>query len=462
MSVPEKRNSDRQTPGLARLWPIRKDDFMNIVELQQDGATGSQRNGEHQTVLRTSGRKAGLAPAHETAPSHFSAGAQPLNKNREEQSAVTPSVRRKWIAETVVLLIIISGLVLGFLPRWHGPYTGIEEVNQPAIPTVSVVSLTPLISGNGLILPADIRPWREASISACADGYLKDWAADMGVHVQAGQLLAEIETPGLDQQLEEAKAQLFLAQAKLHLAETLLRTGSMSARAIAETVAARETAAAGVEAERAEVRRLQEQVSFHRIVAPFAGTITKRAVEIGERISAARSQEMFHIAQTRKLRVYVRVPKPYAFSIAPGQAAALTILENPGRIFAAKVTTISGATTSRTLLAKLEVDNSQHQILPYSYGEITFKPINLAPPLTLPTNALLLRGHGLQVAVVRSDNTVELRSVQIGLNFGEVVEILGGVTPSDRVIPNPTDSLADGAKVRVNLFDSPSARVGNY
>ena len=229
----------------------------------------------------------------------------------------------------------------------------------------------------------------------------------------------------------------------------------------AETAAARETASAGVEAESADVRRLQEQVSSHRVVAPCAGTVTKRNVETGEFISVAKGQEMFHIAQTRRIRVYVWVPKPDAFSIAPGQAATLTILENPGRIFAAKVTTISGATNSRTLMAELEVDNSQHQILPYSDGEITFKANNLDPPLTRLQMLLLLRGNGLQVAVVRSDNTVELRSVQIGRNFGETVEILGGVTPSDRVIPNPSDSLANGAKVRVNLLDSPSGRIAN-
>jgi RND family efflux transporter MFP subunit len=364
-----------------------------------------------------------------------------------------------------VLLIGLCGFVLDFLPRRREPRAAsadMNQLNQLAVPTVSVVSLAPLIPANGLVLPADVRPWREASIPACADGYLKDCVADMGVHVQAGQLLAEIETPGLDQQLEEAKAQLILAQVKLHLTETLLKAGSMSAQAIVETAAARDTAAAGVEAERADVERLQEQASSHRVIAPFAGTITKREVDIGELISAASGQEMFHIAQTRKIRVYVRVPKPYAFSIGLGQDAILTILQNPGRKFAARVTTISGGSTSRTLLAELEVDNSQHEILPYSYGEITLKPNYLAPPLSLPSNALLLRGHGLQVAVVRSDNIVELRSVQIGRNFGETIEILGGVTPSDRVISNPIDSLTNGAKVLVNALGSLPARKTNF
>jgi membrane fusion protein, multidrug efflux system len=460
--VPEKNNSGRPTPVLARLRPIRKDDFMSRVQFKKDGATESQRNGEQRTVPRALGREAGFPPAHETTLSSFSAGAPPVNKDHETESAATPSVRHRWIAETVILLIIISGVVLGFLLHWRECHTASPGMNQLAIPTVSVVSLAPLIPVDGLILPAEVHPWREASISAYADGYIKDWMADMGTRVQDGQLLAEIETPGLNRQLEEAQAQLVLAQAKLHLAETLLKAASMSAQGRAEAAAGRETAAADVDAKRADVRRLQEQVSSHRIVAPFAGTITKREVDIGELVSAASGQEMFHIAQTRRIRVYVWVPKPYALSIAPGRAAILTILQNPGRIFTAKVTTISGGSTSRTLLGELEVDNSQHQILPYSYGEITFKPSNLDPPLTLPTNALLLRRHGLQVAVVRSDNIVELRSLQIGRNFGETIEILGGVTPSDRVISNPTDSLTNGAKVLVNALGSLSARKTNF
>jgi RND family efflux transporter MFP subunit len=227
-------------------------------------------------------------------------------------------------------------------------------------------------------LPSEIRPWREASIYARANGYLKDWVADIGAHVQTGQLLAEIETPDLDQQLEQANAQLVLAQANLHLAQTtdarwkeLLKTASVSEQEAAEKAAARETAAASVEAERANVRRLQELVSFQRVIAPFAGTVTIRSVDIGDLIVAGSGgRELFHIAQADKLRVYVRVPEPYAFGIAPGQTATLTTPESADREFSAKVTTTSEAisTASRTLLVELEVDNTQHQILPYSYG----------------------------------------------------------------------------------------------
>jgi RND family efflux transporter MFP subunit len=293
--------------------------------------------------------------------------------------------------------------------------------------------------------------------------------ADIGAHVQAGQLLAEIETPDLDQQLEQAKAQLALARANLHLAETtdvrwqqLLKTSSVSEQDAAVKAAARETAAASLDAERANVRRLQELVAFQRVVAPFAGTITQRTVDMGDLIVAGSGgQQLFHIAQTEKLRVYVRVPEPDALGVAPGQTATLTTPASPGRVFTAKVVTTSQAisTTSRTLLTELEVDNAQHHILPYSYGQLRLTENNSDPALTLPSNTVLFRAQGLQVGVVRPDETVELRSVQVGRDFGQSIEILGGVTPADRVIVNPTDSLVSGAAVRIQAQpETPAAK----
>jgi RND family efflux transporter MFP subunit len=383
----------------------------------------------------------------------------PENAGTMEHPATKSSTKRRVIAAAIIALIVAGGFVLGFVPRWRQRGAATADTSQLAIPTVSVVSLTPGKPGDGLILPAEIRPWREAAIYARANGYLKDWVADIGAHVEAGQLLAEIETPDLNQQLEQAKAQLVLAQANLHLAEItdkrwqeLLKTASVSEQEAAEKAAARETAAASVEADRANMRRLQELVGFQRVVAPFAGTITIRAVDIGDLIVAGSGgKELFHIAQSDKLRVYARAPERYALGIAAGQAATVTTPANPGRSFPAKVVTTSEAisTTSRTLLTQLEVDNSQHQILPYSYGEVALKENNSTPPLTLPSNTLLFRAQGLQVGVVRSDDTVELRSVQVGRDLGQTIEVLGGVTPTDRVIVNPTDSLVAGAKVRI-------------
>jgi membrane fusion protein, multidrug efflux system len=427
---------------------------MNSIELQQDGSAGSQRNGEQPAVLHAPERETGFAPGHETVG--YSPAISPMHDNAGEKSASTPSAKSRRIAGAIIPLSIIGSLLLGFLPRWRQRRTA-DDATQPSIPIVSIVSPTPLKLANGLLIPAEILPWREASIYARVNGYLKNWLVDIGTHVKAGQLLAEIETPNLNQQFDKAEAQLVLAQAEVHLAETeyalcqeRLKSAYVSPQDAAEKAAAREIAVANVYAERANVGRLQKLVSFQRVVAPFAGTITKRGVDIGDRIVAnSDSQELFHIAQTRKLRVFVRLPTPYALGIVPGLTATLTTLASPGRVFAAKVITVSKPGSSRVLLTELEVDNSQHQILPYSDGEISFNTNNPSMPLTLPANTLLLRGRGLQVGVVNADGTVELRSVQIGRNFGETVEILGGVTPSDRVIANPTDSLVNGAKVRI-------------
>ena len=419
---------------------------MKTNEPQHTGV--SEGNGEQPAVFHAREPIVDDASAHETAGSSVAAAMPP-----------TRSTKRMRIVGTIIALIVIGALALGFLPRWHQHQTALSDMNELAIPTVSVVSPTFARREAGLVLPAEIRPWREASIYARANGYLKDWVADIGEHVQPDELLAEIETPELDQQLEQAKAQLALAKANLHLAQTtdvrwqeLLKTASVTEQEAAEKAAGRETAAASVDADQADVRRLQELVSFQRVTAPFAGTITIRSVDIGDLIVAGSGgRELFHIAQTEKLRVYVRVPEPYAHGIEPGQTATLTTPASPGRSFTAKVTTTSQAisTVSRTLLTELEVDNSQHQILPYSYADVSFKENNSEPRLVLPSNTLLFRAPGLQVGVVQADNTVELRSIQVGRDFGQTVELLGGVTPADRVITNPTDSLVNGVKVRI-------------
>jgi len=374
-------------------------------------------------------------------------------------SATKQRSKHGLIIGAIIALAIVAGLALGFLPRWGQNRSTARDTSQLAIPSVSVVSPVKGTNASSLILPAEVKPWLEASIYARANGYLKNWVADIGAHVEAGQQLALIETPDLDQQLAQARAELVLAQANLHLAQVtddrwkeLLKTASVSEQAAAEKAAARETASASVEASRANVRRLEELVSFQRVVAPFAGTITIRAVDVGDLIIAGSGgNQLFHLAQADKLRVYVRVPQTGAIGIAPGQAATLTIPELPDQPFPAKVVTTSESisATSRTLLTQLEVDNSQHRILPYSYGEVRFEQGPANSGLTLPSNTLLFRAEGLQVAVVNTNGVVELRKVQVGRDFGQTVEISAGVTPADRIITNPSDSLVSGIKVRV-------------
>ena len=332
------------------------------------------------------------------------------------------------------------------------------ETRELAIQTVSVVSPAPGKTAAGLTLPAEAKALVEAPIYARTSGYLKRYLVDIGAQVKAGDLLAEIDTPELNQELAQARAQLAQADAALALAKTtaarwaeLLKTASVSEQEAAEKKADLELKSATVEAARANVRRLEELQSFERVTAPFAGTITARGTDVGQLVAASSGNELFRLAQTGTLRVYVRVPQAVAHGVAPGQMAELTIPEMPGRVFPAKVVRTSGAMSadSRTLLAELEVDNSRGEILAGTYVQVRLTEAKLDPTLTLPANTLLFRSEGPQVGVVGADGKVELRSVTLGRDFGPTIEMLEGVGATDRVILNPPDSLVGGTTVRV-------------
>jgi membrane fusion protein (multidrug efflux system) len=392
------------------------------------------------------------------------AATPPIPGSGAGQPAAAPGGMRRTVVIIIAVLILIGALALGFFPRWHQRQTAEASTVELAIPTVDVQSPKYDAPTNGLMLPAEILPWREASIYARVNGYLKDWQVDIGAHVKQNQQLALIETPDLDQQLDQARAQLELSRANLRLAkitddrwQELLKTAAVTQQDADTKTAGRETASASVDADLANVRRLEQLVSYEKIIAPFAGVVTRREVDIGDLIIAGNGgAELFHMAQTDKLRVYVHVPEPDALGIAVGQTANLVTPENPGRTFTATVITTSEAiaTASRTLLVELEVDNSTNQILPYSYGDLRFTDNHAKPVLTVPSDTVLFRAQGLQVGVVGPDDIVQLRSVIEGRDFGQTVEILSGVTPSDRVIINPSDSLIGGIKVRV-AGDSP-------
>ncbi|HTS18664.1 MAG TPA: efflux RND transporter periplasmic adaptor subunit [Verrucomicrobiae bacterium] len=359
---------------------------------------------------------------------------------------------------TVVGVLVVILFFAGFIPRWHQRNVVRAETVELATPSVAIVRPKPSQAAAGLLLPAEVRPWLEAPIYSRANGYLKRWLVDIGAHVEAGQLLAEVDTPELDQQLDQARAQLAESEAALALAKTtaerwadLLKTASVSEQENAEKQADFKLKSATVEADRANVHRLEELQSFERITAPFAGTITARNTDVGDLITAGSGPELFHLAQTRTLRVYVRVPQSASRGIVSGQLADLIIPEAPGKKYTATVTSTSGAmaTDSRTLLTELQVDNPKEEILPGSYGQVRFLDPQVSNVLTLPSNTLLFRAEGLQVGVVGADDKVDLRKVEIGRDFGQTVEVLAGVDASDRVIVNPSDSLVSGTAVRI-------------
>ena len=362
--------------------------------------------------------------------------------------------RVSWVAASILGVALLAG----FVPRWRARGALLQESRELAVPTVTVVSPAPAKSSAGVPLPAEVRPYVETPIYARASGYLRRWSADIGDHVDAGQLLAEIDTPELDQELARARAGLAQTEAALDLAKStarrwtdLLKTASVSEQETAEKQADLALKTATAEGARANVRRLEELKSFASVTAPFAGTITARKTDVGQLIVAGDGKELFRLAQTHKLRVFVRVPQTLARAVEPGQRAELTLTEMPGRAFEGKVVRSAGALEpdSRTLLTELEVDNAEGRILAGSYAQARFTEANSNAALTLPANTLLFRPDGIQVGVVGADGQVELRPVELGRDFGQTVEILRGVAASDRVILNPLDSLAAGVTVRV-------------
>jgi membrane fusion protein (multidrug efflux system) len=363
--------------------------------------------------------------------------------------------------------VLLAALVVGFVPRLSLRERAASDTNQLAVPTVSVVSPTTGALPDGLMLPAEVRPWQEASIFSRVNGYLKSWLVDIGAHVEQDQLLAEIDTPDLDHQLEQARSQATLAQGSSQLAkitndkwQKLWHEGVVAELDADNTATNQETTKANADAFAANVRVLEQQVAFKRVTAPFPGIITARNTNVGDLIVANNTgMEMFHIQQTDPLRIYFRVPQANASDIHVDQKIDV-VFSDLGKTLPAKVATTSESITpnSRTLLVELHLDNPENQIQPGSYAQVRLTSGSLGQIVTLPNNTLLFRAQGLQVGVVKPDNSVELRDIKVGRDFGTTIQVVQGVTPSDKVILNPADSLVTGDIVRVA---SPAPTLGS-
>jgi RND family efflux transporter MFP subunit len=360
----------------------------------------------------------------------------------------------RWVV--LVFVLVAIGLAAGLVPRWlHHRALG-ADMRELSVPTVNVVTAAPGQSLSGMLLPAEVRPYVEAPIYARASGYVTNWFVDIGAQVKTGQLLAVIDTPELDQELEAAKAGLVQAQAALALSKVtadrwaeLLKTSSVSEQENAEKAADLQLKQADIDAAKAIVQRFADLKAFCRVTAPFPGTITARDIDVGDLISSGK--ELFRLSDTHTLRVFVRVPQSGTPGVTVGASADIIIPEMPGRKFAAKVVRTAGAidVNSRTLLIELDVDNAKNEIIAGSYAQVSFHDTNPNPALVLPSNTLLFRAEGSQVGVVLPDGRVELRSVLVGRDLGQNIEILSGVTTNDPVIINPSDSLVTGAHVRI-------------
>jgi RND family efflux transporter MFP subunit len=361
----------------------------------------------------------------------------------------------------VVAAALGLGIYSGVRARSAADGTLKNATAEAAIAAVNVVSPKPNAAAQEILLPGTTQAFTDTPIFARTNGYVKAWYFDIGAHVKQGQLLAEIETPEVDQQLQQARADLETAQANLRQAQitadrwqALLESDSVSKQETDVAVSAFSAMKATVNSNVANVRRLEQLQGFQKIFAPFDGVITARNVDIGVLINAgsttASGRELFHMAAIHKLRVFVAVPEIYSRAARPGSVATLTLDEFPGRSFQGTLVRNANAIdlASRTLLIEVDVDNPGGELLPGAYVFVHLKMPTEVQTVTVPANALLFRAEGLQAAVVR-DGQAQLVPVKIGRDYGSTVEIVTGLQPTDQVIVAPSDSLISGTRVRI-------------
>jgi RND family efflux transporter MFP subunit len=360
------------------------------------------------------------------------------------------------------LLALIAGAaaiaILGIVPRVRARMTLQQQTEKLAVPDVLVAPPTPGKVAEEIVLPANVQAFTDAPIYARTSGYLKSWAVDIGAHVKKGQRLAIIASPEIDQQLQQAKADLATAQANSKYAETqatryqdLLNENAVSRQDTDNFRAQASSTHNQVAGAAANVRRLAQLTEFENVYAPFDGVITARNVDIGTLIDAGAGRELFHLASDDVLRVYVNVPQIDSRAARPGVAATLTVPEHPGRSFPGTIARTSNAidATFRTLLVEVDVDNHARELYPGEYAQVHFElPGDARQGLILPVPALMFRSEGLRVAVVRGDKA-RLVPITIGRDDGRTVEVSEGLAPTDLVIQNPPDSLIDGETVHV-------------
>ncbi len=370
-------------------------------------------------------------------------------------------VRRTKILAIVVLVLLAVGATRTVISRMSNSRALEEGTAERAKVYVKVAMPKAGDAGQTLSLPGTLQGFVQSPIAARASGYLRRWYRDIGSRVDKGELLAEIETPEIDQQLSQAIAARQQAAASLDLArstverwESLRKKDAVSQQELDERRSANAQAAANLAAAEANVERLRQLEGFKRVVAPFAGLITRRNVDVGDLIEAGSNggRPLFLLAQTDPLRVYVNVPQTYSQLIRPGQKVVVTQAELRGRAFEGEVARTSASidTTTRTMQIEVALPNRDGTLLPGAFVQVAL-PLEASKALLIPTTALLIRGEGMRVAAVDAQGRVHLRPVRIGRNYGETVEVLDGVTGTDKLVLNPSDSLAEGDQVTIAL-----------
>ncbi|MFM0694134.1 efflux RND transporter periplasmic adaptor subunit [Paraburkholderia graminis] len=388
--------------------------------------------------------------------------ALPVSRAAANNEAVK---RRRLILPVALAAVAAALLALGIVPRLHASTALTEQVYAQREVPVETVAPTRAPASQELLLPGSVTPYADASIYARTSGYVQHWYADIGTKVKAGQTLADIQTPELDAQLKQARADEATAKANYAFAnstaqrwQTMLKTQSVSQQDTDAKTSDSEAKLAALQSAQANVARLTELVSYEKVTAPFDGVVTVRNVDVGALVTSGGSPglagmpgELFHIEQTDRLRIFVNVPQDDASSISTGTQLYLTTQQYPGRRFAATVARSANAIdpVSRTLRVEIDVDNHDGALLPGAYAQVHLALQTAHPALELPVSALLFRPDGVTVAVIGKSNTVQLKTVTIGRDFGTYVEVATGVEATDRVINNPGDAISNGEAVRV-------------
>ena len=383
----------------------------------------------------------------------------PMTQDNEDKKNAKPVRGRRlwvWVALAAGILVLVVAWVIHSRLRDRSELA--KSSKEASRIPVSVVRATPSPANTELVLPANVQAFVETPIYARTDGNLKRWLVDIGGKVKKGELLAVIETPEVDQQLKQSEAALAQADANLELAritaerwQNLLPYDGVTRQEVDQNVGAYKARLADLRAAQADVERLKDRKSFQRVVAPFNGIITARNTDIGALISAGTTQDLFRLAQTDMLRVYVSVPEIYSRSMRQGVRADLSVDEYPNLTFPGRVVRSASAIVpnSRTLLTEVQIPNRKGELLPGSFGEVKF---HIALPhalLVIPSNTLLFRSKGTQVALVTQNQTVHLQNVALGNDFGTSTEVISGLTPQDAIIVNPSDSISEGTQVTI-------------
>lgn len=384
---------------------------------------------------------------------------QPITMS--SQPAKTPRPRRLLLVGIIALVAAGAIATNGLISRARSTQDLVQWTNVQSVPTVALATLTRGdVAELGLILPGNIQPYNKAAIYARVSGYLKSWQQDIGAHVTAGQVLASIDTPELDQQLDQAKADLATADANERLAVlTESRYSALVGRRIVTQQLMDEKAGdaaakkAIADSARANVRRLEALESFKSIVAPFDGVVTQRNTDIGALINAgsAAGQELFEVSDLHRVRIYVQVPQASSADLHPGLKATFEMPQYPGRKFDATLVTTSNAmnATSRSMLVELQSDNSDGRLLGGTYCQVEFQIPGDPNMVRMPATALMPVNHGVQVAVLGNDNKIVLKSIKLGRDFGDSVDVTAGLGPQDRVIDSPPETLQSGDAVQL-------------